>query len=146
VPLIVPAVELATVVHNGSHANIDLAYGATVFATASGSGFPRRRGSPPAQGAAGHPQRARRPCRLELHFPDAPSKVYFGLGLDRKAVTEALARVESHTEILKTYQRLRARHVAMKTCCARAFTRPLQTCFASSLGATCRNKSGSTMA
>jgi DNA-binding transcriptional MerR regulator len=27
VPLVVPAVELATVVHNGSHANIDLAYG-----------------------------------------------------------------------------------------------------------------------
>jgi DNA-binding transcriptional MerR regulator len=28
VPLVVPAVELATVVHKGSHANIDLAYGA----------------------------------------------------------------------------------------------------------------------
>jgi effector-binding domain-containing protein len=27
VPLVVPAVELATVVHKGSHANIDLAYG-----------------------------------------------------------------------------------------------------------------------
>jgi DNA-binding transcriptional MerR regulator len=28
IPLVVPAVELATVIHNGSHTNIDLAYGA----------------------------------------------------------------------------------------------------------------------
>jgi oligoendopeptidase F len=50
-----------------------------------------------------------------LDFPDAPSKVYFGRGLDRKDVTEALTRVESHTELLKSYQRLRAQHVAAST-------------------------------
>jgi len=50
-----------------------------------------------------------------LHFPDAPSKMYFGRGLDRKDVTEALTRIESHTELLKTYQRLRAKHVAVIT-------------------------------
>jgi oligoendopeptidase F len=47
-----------------------------------------------------------------LHFPDAPSKVYFARDLDRRDVTEALARVEGHAELFKTYQRLRAQHVA----------------------------------
>ena len=46
------------------------------------------------------------------HFPDVPSKVYFGRDFDRKDVTEALARIESHAELLETYQRFRAKHVA----------------------------------
>jgi len=52
-----------------------------------------------------------RVARLQ-HFRDAPSKVYFARELDRKDVTEALARIESNAELLKGYQRLRARHVA----------------------------------
>lgn len=47
-----------------------------------------------------------------LHFPDAPSQVYFGRDLDRARVTEALAAIENHAEIYKTYQRLRASHIA----------------------------------
>jgi oligoendopeptidase F len=50
-----------------------------------------------------------------LHFPDAPSKAYFGRDLDRKDVTETLTRIGSHAELLKTYQRLRAQHVAAIT-------------------------------
>lgn len=46
------------------------------------------------------------------HFPDAPSKVYFARNLDRAQVSAALAGIESHAELLKSYQRLRARHVA----------------------------------
>jgi oligoendopeptidase F len=45
------------------------------------------------------------------HFPDAPSMVYFARDLDRAGVNEALAAVESHAELLKSYQRLRARHI-----------------------------------
>ncbi len=46
------------------------------------------------------------------HFPDAPSRVYFARNLDRAQVAAALAGIESHAEMLKAYQRLRARHVA----------------------------------
>ena len=49
------------------------------------------------------------------HFPDAPSMVYFSRNLDRKDVSDALAAIESHAELLKNYQRLRARHVSAMT-------------------------------
>jgi oligoendopeptidase F len=46
------------------------------------------------------------------HFPDAPSRVYFRRNLDRAQVAAALGGIESHAEMFKAYQRLRARHVA----------------------------------
>jgi oligoendopeptidase F/glycerophosphoryl diester phosphodiesterase len=49
------------------------------------------------------------------HFPDAPSMVYFGRNLDRRDVTEALAAIEGHAELLKNYQLLRARHASSVT-------------------------------
>jgi oligoendopeptidase F len=52
-----------------------------------------------------------RVARLQ-HFPDAPSKVYFSRDLDRKDVTEALARIEKRADLLQSYQRSRARHIA----------------------------------
>ena len=52
-----------------------------------------------------------RVARLK-HFPDAPSMVYFSRNLDRKEVTDALAAVERHAELLKNYQRLRVQHVS----------------------------------
>lgn len=55
-----------------------------------------------------------RTAKLE-HFPDAPSRVYLSRNLDRKRVTEALAAIESHAELFKTYERLRASHVAVFT-------------------------------
>jgi oligoendopeptidase F len=55
-----------------------------------------------------------RVARLQ-HFPDAPSMVYFSRNLDRKDVTDALAAIESHTELLKNYQRMRAEHVLTRT-------------------------------
>jgi len=55
-----------------------------------------------------------RVARLK-HFPDAPSMVYFSRNLDRKDVTDALAEIESHAELLKDYQRLRAKHVSAMT-------------------------------
>ncbi|HEY2145889.1 MAG TPA: M3 family metallopeptidase, partial [Steroidobacteraceae bacterium] len=51
-----------------------------------------------------------RAARLR-HFPDAPSMVYFARDLDRATVGEALAAVENHAELLKTYQRLLAQHI-----------------------------------
>ncbi len=48
-------------------------------------------------------------------FPDAPSRVYFSRELDRKDVSAALAAIESHAEVFKDYQRLRARHIAAMT-------------------------------
>ena len=41
--------------------------------------------------------------------------VYSNRDLDRKDVTEALAAMESHSELLKDYQRLRAKHVSAMT-------------------------------
>jgi oligoendopeptidase F len=55
-----------------------------------------------------------RAARLQ-HFPDAPSMVYFSRNLDRKEVTDALAAMEEHAEVLKDYQRLRAAHVSAAT-------------------------------
>ena len=55
-----------------------------------------------------------RVARLK-HFPDAPSMVYSSRNLDRKDVTEALAAIMRHAEILKDYQRVRAQHVAAMT-------------------------------
>jgi oligoendopeptidase F len=55
-----------------------------------------------------------RVARLQ-HFPDAPSRVYFSRNLDRNTVSEALAAIESHAELLKRYQRLRAQHVTAMT-------------------------------
>ena len=52
-----------------------------------------------------------RTARLR-HFPDAPSMVYFSRDLDRASVNEALAAIESHAELLKTFQHLMAQHVA----------------------------------
>jgi len=52
-----------------------------------------------------------RVARLQ-HFPDAPSMVYFRRGLDRKDVSEALSAMESHADLFKGYQRLRAQHVS----------------------------------
>jgi oligoendopeptidase F len=49
------------------------------------------------------------------HFADAPSMVYFSRNLDRKEVTEALAAIGSHAELLKSYQRLRAEHASNMT-------------------------------
>jgi oligoendopeptidase F len=49
------------------------------------------------------------------HFPDAPSAVYFKRSLDRRMVSEALAAIASHAELLKSSQRLRAQHVAAMT-------------------------------
>jgi oligoendopeptidase F len=49
------------------------------------------------------------------HFPDAPSMVYFGRNLERKDVSDALAAVENHGEMLKNYQRLRVQHVSAMT-------------------------------
>jgi oligoendopeptidase F len=46
------------------------------------------------------------------HFPDAPSMVYFARELDRALVKEALAAVKAHAGLLKTYQRVQARHIA----------------------------------
>jgi oligoendopeptidase F len=55
-----------------------------------------------------------RTAKLE-HFPDAPTQVYLSRNLDRKRVTEALGAIESHAELFKAYQRLRALHVAAST-------------------------------
>lgn len=55
-----------------------------------------------------------RVARLQ-HFPDVPSKVYFARDLDRKDVTEALARIEKRADLLQNYQRIRARHIAAVT-------------------------------
>ena len=55
-----------------------------------------------------------RTAKLE-HFPDAPSQVYLSRNLDRSRVTEALTAIESHAELFKTYQRLRASHIAAFT-------------------------------
>jgi oligoendopeptidase F len=52
-----------------------------------------------------------RMAKLE-HFPDAPSKVYLSRNLDRNRVTEVFGAIESHAELFKTYQRLRASHIA----------------------------------
>ncbi len=52
-----------------------------------------------------------RVARLQ-HFPDAPSKVYFSRDLDRKDVEQALARIEKRADLLQSYQRSRARHIA----------------------------------
>ncbi len=49
------------------------------------------------------------------NFPDAPSMVFFSRGLDRKSVTDALAAMMSHAELLKNYQRLRVQHVSAMT-------------------------------
>ncbi len=49
------------------------------------------------------------------HFPDAPSAVYFKRNLDRPRVTEALNAIAGHAELNKSYQRLRAQHVAAMT-------------------------------
>jgi oligoendopeptidase F len=55
-----------------------------------------------------------RTAKLE-RFPDAPSQVYLSRNLDRTRVTEALGAIESHAELFKAYQRLRASHVAAST-------------------------------
>jgi oligoendopeptidase F len=55
-----------------------------------------------------------RVARLQ-HFPDAPSMVYFSRNLDRKQVTDALAAIETHADLFKSYQRLRAQHAAAMT-------------------------------
>jgi oligoendopeptidase F len=55
-----------------------------------------------------------RVARLQ-NFPDAPSMVYFSRNLDRKKVTDALAAIEAHADLLKSYQRLRAQHIAAIT-------------------------------
>jgi len=52
-----------------------------------------------------------RVARLQ-HFPDAPSMVYFSRNLDRKEVIDALAAIETHTDLFKSYQGLRAQHIA----------------------------------
>jgi len=49
------------------------------------------------------------------HFEDAPSMVYFSRYLDRKDVSEALAAIESHADLFKNYERLRAEHVSTMT-------------------------------
>lgn len=46
------------------------------------------------------------------HFPDAPSMVYFSRDLDHTRVSDALAAIETHAELFKGYQRLRAQHAA----------------------------------
>jgi oligoendopeptidase F len=55
-----------------------------------------------------------RVARLQ-NFPDAPTMVYFSRNLDRKKVTDALAAIEAHADLLKSYQRLRAQHIAAIT-------------------------------
>ena len=55
-----------------------------------------------------------RVARLQ-HFPDAPSMVYFSRNLDRKEVTDALAAIETHADLFKSYQHLRAQHIAAMT-------------------------------
>jgi oligoendopeptidase F len=55
-----------------------------------------------------------RVARLQ-HFPDAPSMVYFSRNLDRGQVTDALAAIETHADLFKSYQRLRAQHAAAMT-------------------------------
>lgn len=45
-------------------------------------------------------------------FEDAPSKVYFARDLDRERVEEALSSVESHADLYRNYQRLRAAHIS----------------------------------
>jgi oligoendopeptidase F len=55
-----------------------------------------------------------RVARLQ-HFPDAPSMVYFSRNLDRKDVSEALAAIESHADLFKNYEHLRAAHVSSMT-------------------------------
>jgi oligoendopeptidase F len=55
-----------------------------------------------------------RVARLQ-HFPDAPSMVYFSRTLDRRQVTDALAAIETHADLFKSYQRLRAQHAAAMT-------------------------------
>ena len=55
-----------------------------------------------------------RVARLQ-HFPDAPSMVYFSRNLDRKDVNEALAAIETHADLFKSYQRLRSQHIAAMT-------------------------------
>jgi oligoendopeptidase F len=52
-----------------------------------------------------------RVARLQ-HFPDAPSMVYFSRNLDRGQVTDALVAIETHADLLKRYQHLRAQHIA----------------------------------
>ena len=55
-----------------------------------------------------------RVARLQ-HFPDAPSMVYFSRNLDRTQVTDALAAIETHADLFKSYQRLRGQHIAATT-------------------------------
>jgi oligoendopeptidase F len=55
-----------------------------------------------------------RVARLQ-HFPDAPSMVYFSRNLDRRQVTDALAAIETHADLLRSYQRLRSQHIAAMT-------------------------------
>jgi oligoendopeptidase F len=55
-----------------------------------------------------------RVARLQ-HFPDAPSMVYFSRNLDREKVTAALAAIETHADLFKSYQRLRSQHIAAMT-------------------------------
>jgi oligoendopeptidase F len=53
-------------------------------------------------------------ARLQ-HFPDAPSMIYFSRNLDRKGVTDALAAIETHADLFKSYQRLHSQHIAAMT-------------------------------
>ena len=55
-----------------------------------------------------------RVARLQ-HFPDAPSMVYFSRNLDRTQVTDALAAIETHADLFKSYQRLRSQHIGAMT-------------------------------
>jgi oligoendopeptidase F len=55
-----------------------------------------------------------RVARLQ-HFPDAPSMVYFSRNLDRNEVSEALAAIEAHADLFKSYQRLHSQHIAAMT-------------------------------
>ena len=48
-----------------------------------------------------------------LHFPDAPTKVYFDRDLDRTQVTASIDAVERQAQTYKRYQRLRANHTAV---------------------------------
>jgi oligoendopeptidase F len=49
------------------------------------------------------------------HFPDAPSMVYFSRDLDRKDVSDALAAIETHADLFKSFQRLSSQHIAAMT-------------------------------
>jgi oligoendopeptidase F len=46
--------------------------------------------------------------------------VYFGRNLDRTQVTDALAAIETHVDLFKSYERLRSRHIAAMTGIAEA--------------------------